>query len=65
MSKNDLTEDTKIIFKNKPIFDIPIDLIEKEKLLKESKRMIDKNHSLNSQKTQGTINNGGSNENLL
>ena len=33
--------------------------------LKESKRMVDKNHSLNSQKTQGAINNGGPNQNLL
>ena len=65
MSQNYLKEDSKFIFQNKPIFDIPIDLIKKEQHLKESKRMVDKNHSLNSQKTQGAINNGGPNQNLL
>ena len=73
-----LTEDcSKIIFKSKPIFHIPIDLIKKDiknnpdiinqKLFEESKRIIfiDKSHIFNSQKSQGTSNKSGSNDNLL
>ena len=73
-----LTEDfSKIIFKSKPIFHIPIDLIKKDiknnpdiinqKLFEESKRIIfiDKSLIFNSQKSQGTPNKSGSNDNLL
>ena len=65
MSKEDKT---KILFTSKPIFYIPIDLIEKEMHLEESKRIpfIDKKISIIYQKSQGATNKGGgSNENLL
>ena len=73
-----MTEDnSKIVYKNKPIFNIPIDLIMKDiknnpeiinkKLLEESKRIIfiDKSHSNKSQDNSQGTSNIDANENLL
>ena len=68
---------SKIVFKNKPIFSIPIDLIMKDiknnpdiinkKLLEESKKIIfiDKSHSNKSQDNSQGTSNIDANENLL